>query len=102
MDLENLKQPTIDATTAEKQRDKLTSLEMQLTAASAVNDHEEAPPNDNLDKPASDIDIMKTVSNDDNHSENAPSVPNSNGDRMHGAQPKVGSNHSLTILPISL
>lgn len=96
LDLENLKNPAIDATTAERQRDKLASLEMQLSAASAANDREEAPPSENLDKSAVDVDTMKTTTNDDIHAESGTSIgnTNTNGDRVAGAQPKVSSTRT--------
>lgn len=88
-------------TTADKQREKLTTLEMQLAAASAANvarhDREEAPPYDNIEKEIWESD-PKVPANDDNHSESAPSNANSNGDRAHGAQPKVKHSSNTVLL----
>lgn len=72
-----MKRPANEATTTEKQRDKLSNLEMQLAAAAVANDPEETPPNENV--------LKQTLDSDDTQSENTAS----NGDRAHGAPPKV-------------
>lgn len=79
LDLESLKRPENEVSTAEKQRDKLSNLEIQLAAAAAAvaNDPEETPPNENV--------VKQTLDSDDTQSENTAS----NSDRAHGAPPKV-------------
>lgn len=112
LDLENLehiKQPNNGAVTGEKQQDKLTSLEMQLAAASGADaeqhEREEEPPYDGIGKTMLDSDIIKSATPiDDIHSETVPSSggmnTNSNSERPHGAQPKVNNHNqnSFTLL----
>lgn len=84
LDLENLRHAASDATTLEKQREKL---ELQLVSVPTTNDEQ-------LDKGTVESDAtIKAASIDDIHPENVPSNgnTNSNGDRTHGAPTKVSA-----------
>lgn len=94
LDLDSLKHTSNDgAASLEKQREKLAALEMQLIAASDINTGrnvpEEVPPYGNIEKEQMEIDpSIRTTSFDDANFESPPT----NGDRTHGAQPKVVEN----------